>query len=331
MSWETHYLPPDPLIWQGRSDIPDNACFYQRVQLIDLLNAALPRATHLSFALLGFKCDEGVQRDLGRAGAFEGPVAIRQRLAALPVQKPEITIIDVGNVVCTKHDLEASQQALADVVHILINAGYCPIVLGGGGETSWGHYQGFETNFHAESKLGILNFSPQFDLFAVQSNLKGGSAATVFRQIAESHRFNGRQFDYNCLGIQYTANIRQQFDLAKQLDVHFILADEVHLGLIEKCFDFLDRIIDKNEIIYVSLGLDIFSAAFAPGVNSPQTLGLLPWQVIPLLRQVAASNKVASYEITGCIPHYDIDHRTAKLAASLIYEIIHHHHDFHKP
>ena len=109
-----------------------------------------------------------------------------------------------------------------------------------------------------------------------------------------------------------------------------ILADELHQGLQEKCVDFVDRVIDENDLIYISLSLDVFSPAFAPGVSTIQPLGLTPWHIIPLIRQLAASGKVISYDIVEHVPRYDIDHRTAKLAASLIYEIIHHHLDLPK-
>ena len=111
----------------------------------------------------------------------------------------------------------------------------------------------------------------------------------------------------------------------KQFNTKIILADELHQGQLEKCVDFIDRIIDQNEMIYLSLCLDVFSAAYAPGVSAMQPLGLTPWHVIPLIRQLAASGKVISYDIAELSPRYDIDQRTAKLAANLIYEITHHH------
>lgn len=164
-----------------------------------------------------------------------------------------------------------------------------------------------------------------FDLYPL--NQSHGSAATAFHQIAEAHKISKRHFDYNCIGIQHAGNVRQQFDMAKSLNTKVILADELHQGQQEKCVDFVDRVIDENDIIYVSLSLDVFAPAYAPGVSNPQPLGLAPWHLIPLLRQVAASGKMVSYDIAEHVPLHDIDHRTAKLAAALIYEIIHHHHE----
>lgn len=326
MTWESHYIPPDTLIWQGRTDQPEGAYFYQHMQLLNLLTDKPKKTAPLTFALLGFKCDEGIQRDLGRVGAFEGPTAIRQRLAHLPMQKPQIHCYDVGNIVCTDHNLEASQEALGEVVAQLLKEKIRPIIIGGGHEVAWGHYQGINTMYPAPKRLGILNFDAHFDLNPVQSGQRG-SATTTFNQIAEAHQADQRTLDYNCIGIQHAGNIRQSFDIAKKYKVKTILADEVHQGLQEKCFDFIDRIVDENEIIYTSLSLDVFAPAFAPGVSMIQPLGLYPWHIIPLIRQIAASTKVISYDIAEHVPRYDIDHRTAKLAATLIYEIIHHHNE----
>jgi formiminoglutamase len=324
MNWESRYLPPDPIPWRGRTDVPPNACFFQHMRLLNLLTDTLKKTAPLTFAILGFKCDEGIQRDLGRTGAVDGPSAIRQRLAKLPLQKTTIHCYDVGNIVCIDHDLEASQAALGQIISMLLTQCIIPIVIGGGHELAFGHYQGIAKMFTPIKRLGIVNFDAHFDLHPLIPN-SSGSAATTFYQIASLHQKEKRHLDYNCIGIQHAGNIRQLFDTASKCNTKLILADELHQGLQEKCFDFIDRMIDENDIVYMSLSLNVFSPAFAPGVSSIQPLGLTPWHVIPLIRQMAASAKMISYDIADHVPRYDIDHRTAKLAAILIYEIIHHH------
>lgn len=328
-SWESRYSPPDPSIWQGREDIPADSCFYQIVRSINLTTDKLAPAENLSFALLGFKCDEGVQRDRGRPGASEGPTAIRHRLAKLPVQKSHIHCFDVGNIECQDHNLEESQKALAEVVAKLLKANVRPIIIGGDHSLAFGHYQGIRKAYAAEKNLGIINFDAHFDLSPPHSD--EGTAMSTFYQIANHHHQHKKSFDYNCIGVQHAGNIRRSFDVAKKYQTKMILADELHQGLQEKCFDFVDRIVDENDHIYMSLSLDVFSPAFAPGVGTIQPLGIYPWHIIPLIRQVAASSKVISYDIAEHVPRYDIDHRTAKLAATLIYEIIHHHNEHQKP
>ena len=327
MSFESRYLPPDPTVWQGRTDVPADYCFFQHMQPLNLLTQK-PSNSNTAFALLGFKCDEGVQRDLGRTGAIEGPIAIRQRISKLPLHRQNITLYDAGNIVCTDHDLEASQRALGDVIAKLLQHHIHPIVIGGGHEVSYGHYLGLADALPADKQLGIINFDAHFDMQPMQPSHRS-SATTTFYQIAEAHRKANRAFHFNCIGIQQGGNISQLFDIAKESGVNYLLADEFHLNHHEKCADFVNHIVDENDLLYLSLSLDVFSPAFAPGVSTIQPLGLAPWHLIPLIRRLAASGKVLSYDIAEHVPRYDIDHRTAKLAAMLVYEIVHHHASTH--
>lgn len=324
MSFESRYLPPDPTVWQGRTDIPADSSFFQHMQMLNLLTQKPAREARTAFALLGFKCDEGVQRDLGRTGAFEGPIAIRQRIAKLPLHRKDITLYDAGNIVCIDHDLEASQRALGDVIAMLLKQHIHPIVMGGGHEVSYGHYLGLAEVIPSEKTLGIVNFDAHFDMQPMQPTHRA-SATTTFYQIAEAHRKANRRFQFNCIGIQEAGNISQLFDIAKESGVNYLLAEAFHLSHQHKCTDFVNHLIDENDHLYLSLSLDVFSPAFAPGVSTIQPLGLSPWQLIPLIRHLAASGKALSYDIAEHVPRYDIDHRTAKLAAMLIFEIIHHH------
>lgn len=325
MSWNTRYLPPDQNHWQGRPDTPPQSSFFQVMQILNLLEPKSFNHASQTFALIGFKCDEGVRRNFGRVGATEGPDAIRATLGRLPIQKTNFTIFDAGDIVCLDGDLEAAQIAFAEVISILLRERITPIALGGGHEIAWGSYQGIAKTC-PQQNLGIINFDAHFDMRPLPPNNQG-SSGTPFLQIAEAHQAAHRRLDYNCIGIQHAGNIRQLLETAKHYNASVMWADELHQGQIEKCIDFIDRVIDQNEIIYTSLCLDVFASAFAPGVSAIQPLGLWPWHIIPLVRQLAASGKVIHYDIAELAPRYDIDQTTAKLAANLIYEIVHHHSD----
>lgn len=324
MPWNTRYQAPNMTLWTGRADTPPLSSFFQIIKPLNLLeNNEILEINQPTFALIGFQCDEGIRRNLGRVGAAEGPIAIREALARLPIQRQNFSIYDTGNILCEDGDLESSQQALAEVIEMLLSKKIKPIALGGGHELAWGHYQGIEKNFPQDA-LGIINFDAHFDMRPLLPEGKG-SSGTPFLQIALAHDAMKKPFDYNCFGIQHAGNIRQLFETAKNYNTKIIWADDLHQGQLQKSADFIDRVIDENKMIYVSICLDVFSASIAPGVSAPQPLGLHPWHVIPLVRQLAASGKVISYDIVELSPRYDIGFCTSKLAANLIYEIIHHH------
>jgi formiminoglutamase len=313
-----HYTPPDRIPWQGRKDAPPDACFFQRIQLLNL-NAPpsnIPSTT--KFALLGFASDEGVKRNLGRVGAAQGPDKIKQMLAQLPVHRTDFTCYDAGNITCEDGDLEQAQASLGQAIQMLLSHQITPIVLGGGHELAWGHYQG-----HLSTAPGIVNFDAHFDMRPLLSHGQGHSGSP-FLQIAEACRTQHQPFQYLCIGIQPTGNTNALFETAEKHGVTYITAEDIHLDQPQHNLARLEQFIQSNKKLYVSLCLDVFSATDAPGVSAPQVMGLHPWQVIPLFRKLIASDQVLSYDIAELSPAFDVENRTAKLAAHFIYEILHH-------
>lgn len=321
MKGNARYIPPESKNWQGRNDIPPASCFFQIIRMLDLRNPI--SATLPAIGLIGFCCDEGIRRNLGRIGATDGPKAIRETLAKLPFPRQDMVCYDAGDITCTDGNLESAQAALADAIALLLQHHITPIILGGGHELAWGSYQGIAKQFVHEN-LGIVNFDAHFDMRPLLAENQG-SSGTPFLQIAEAHQSQQRKLDYNCIGIQPAGNIQLLFDTAKKYAANILFAEDLQQNSAKKSFDFIQRVIDQNQILYLSLCLDVFAAPYAPGVSAIQSLGVTPWQIIPLVRQLASSGKVVTYDIAELSPKFDIDARTAKLAANFIYEIILHH------
>jgi formiminoglutamase len=323
MTWDSRYLPPTATPWQGRSDTPAKSAFFQVIKPLDLRQPFKNDNKSIRFALVGFCCDAGIQRNQGRLGAAEGPTAIRAALARLPIQRQDVLCFDAGNITCVDGDLEAAQAALAETVQMLMQHAIVPLVLGGGHEVAWGHFLGIQaSNMHQH--LGIVNFDAHFDMRKLLDHNKG-SSGTPFLQIANAQAQAHLDFNYYCLGAQLASNHTELLETANKKNVRILWADDLHLKQSNIATTFISQAINENETLYVSMCLDVFATPYAPGVSAPQALGLTPWQVIPALRALAASGKVRNYDIAEMSPPFDQDQRTAKLAAHLISEIIHHH------
>lgn len=298
---DIHYLPPRSELWSGRDDGPDNLRNHQTVELVNL-RTALPKT---SKALLGFCCDAGVKRNMGRLGALEGPEMFRRSLAKLPSSAP---FEDCGDIVCIGDELENCQNAFASGI-AAIPKGTVVFGIGGGHEIAWAHYSGLK-QIH-EEPIGIINIDAHFDLRPLIAESRGTSG-TSFLQIAHHY-----PFDYTVIGIQKMGNTQGLFNKAEELKSKVITAEEIHLNGIDSAMTAIDASLKRNSKIYLSICLDVFAAPYAPGVSAPQPLGLLPWHVIPLLQKVWASGKVVGVDIAELNPHYDRDDMTALLAASL--------------
>ncbi len=320
MTWTQHYQPPQSSHWHGRDD-GEPERMHQRIQCHDardLPNLAIPST---AFGLLGFASDVGVYRNQGRPGAIAGPKAIRQALTNFAIHLPNnVALYDLGDIVCADDDLESAQQSLGELTTILFNKNIQPILIGGGHEIAWGHYQGIAKT-HPQTRLGIINFDAHYDLRELLPN-KQGSSGSGFLQIARARQAQQQNFNYLCIGIQPAANTPSLMNTAKELGVQTILAQDLLTHSPQSITAKIDDFINHVDQIYLSLCLDVFNISIAPGVSAPQALGLLPTQVQLLFHHIVTSDKVISFDIAELAPNLDHDHSTAKLAASFVIEYL---------
>jgi formiminoglutamase len=248
---------------------------------------------------------------LGRPGAVEGPRAFRRTLARLPVHynKEPFYLIDCGDVICEDGHLEESQQALGDIICMMLEKDVFPIVIGGGHEVAWGHYQGLMK--FDQSPLTLFNIDSHFDTREIKD--QKGNSGTSFRQIHQTKN----ELDYYCLGIQETGNTDALFDFANQHKINFLSVDIVHQRGHEAVLEFINPLLFKPRLM-ATICLDVFASPFAPGVSAPQPFGLLPHHIVPAIEALAGAKNLTSLEIAELSPPHDPQGVTALLAASLI-------------
>jgi formiminoglutamase len=310
------YEPPSQSIWQGRTDTLPNERIFQFVDCINIHNDSLSH-TPPSKALLGFCSDEGVRRNQGRPGAQFGPDALRRQLATLAYHG-STRLLDIGNVACSNNQLETAQYAFSELVSNCHSHDLTTIALGGGHEIAWAHFQGLAPHYR---KLGIINFDAHFDIRIPQSNQQSTSG-TPFAQIKQYCDDNHREFHYCCLGIQPSANTKSLFERAYSWGIHYLTAEQMHQEPLSMQLAFLNQFLSQHDAIYLTICMDVFAESYAPGVSAPQSLGINPTLIIPLLKIVAQSGKVVGLDIAELSPPLDEHDKTARLAARLLAELL---------
>lgn len=323
------YKSPDKNIWRGRIDAEDGSTglrWHQMVECIDLAARGLPALEDIQtgFALIGFRCDEGVRRNKGRTGAVDGPEAIRTASVnfAWHFNKNHVRLLDCGDVVCEDNKLEEAQEELSDRIKLIIQEGYYPLILGGGHEVSFGGFKGVSNDKRFKDKaIGIINFDAHFDLrdFSEQA-----SSGTPFLQIAELCSTNQKPFRYMSLGIQPQSNTETLFRKANELKVEYVLGNDLIEQNVPNIEYAITKYINKSNGIYLTVDLDVFDISNAPGVSAPAVPGIDKKVMLRVLKIILDSGKVVACDIAEMNPAFDSDGRTANLAAFLLYEITHH-------
>lgn len=300
------------MIWQGRLD-GEELLFHRIFQRVregnnyDLISTK-------DFVLHGFAVDEGVKRNKGREGAKDAPDVIRKNMSNFPVIRPDFTLLDFGNITCEDGNLEETQNNLAkNVSKVLLKHGRS-VVLGGGHEVTYAHYLGLKTAF-PEQKIGIINIDAHFDNRQPENGV-GASSGTGFWQIAQEGVMNSLH-----IGIQRNSNTLKLFDTAHQYGMKYILADEIFFENLPSIYQRINDLTESVDYLYLTICMDVFNASIAPGVSASAYNGIFADAAfMHLYRHILQSEKLLALDVAEVNPVYDIQDRTARLAATLINE-----------
>jgi len=202
----------------------------------------------------------------------------------------------------------------------ILKTGCFPVVLGGGHEVAWGNYSGL-VEAYPEATIGIINLDAHFDLRKPQRGKT--SSGTPFYQIHQHCQEHDKPFEYMVLGIQKHSNTPALFNYADEAGVQYFFDHEIHAMRLPELEQAIYDMADKVDHIYLTVCMDVFNVAHAPGVSAINAAGLSPGVVIhELLKSIAETGKLISMDIAEVNPSLDIDNRTSKLAAWLIHEVV---------
>ena len=315
------YKPSEQQKWAGRvdGDTKEYLRWHQMITCVDLDAEHQSLDKHVVF--LGFCCDEGVRRNQGRIGAKDAPEALRKVLAGLPNHMhADIKIADAGNVFCLAEDLEAAQNELAKRVAQILDKGGFPVVLGGGHEVTYGHFNGLKAHSKTK-KLGVINLDAHFDIRPLVNNQ--GNSGTGFYQIFDDAEKESFEIHYLAVGIQDISNTQALFNYANEKGVAVIKREEIFPENMDKVTSQIQEFAASTDDIYLTVDMDVFSAAYAPGVSAPAFHGVVPDHDFQrIFQSLLQLPNLKSMDFAEINPLYDIDNRTTKLAADLIFRLV---------
>lgn len=298
--------------WNGRLDGTDplQHRIFQRVSLENDYENISPN----DFVLHGFAVDEGVARNKGRAGAKDAPNVIRKNIANFPVISPDFVLKDFGNISCNGGNLETAQHELAEITAQIFQKGGKSLVFGGGHEVTFGHYSGLRNAFPGK-KIGVINIDAHFDNREPEIGT-GVSSGTGFWQIAQEGEIHSLH-----IGIQRNSNTLKLFDTAHQYGMRYILNDELFFENLPNIYQKIDVFSEGIDVLYLTVCMDVFNASIAPGVSASAYNGIFADAAfMHFFRHILKNDKLMALDVAEVNPAFDIQDRTARLAASLVNE-----------
>ena len=301
--------------WSGRVDEEDGEAGLRWHQVIQPWEVGTPPGV----AFIGLTCDEGVRRNKGRVGAAAGPNALRGMLSNLPVSH-KIPFCEAGDIVCVGNELEAAQARYAELAAQMIKDGNVVVGLGGGHEIAWASICGLIESGAVKKKrrLGILNLDAHFDLRKADAPTSG----TSFRQALELVPELGFEVEYRVLGISESSNTPALFKAAEAFGVAWRPDEAMTLAHLGSRLEELEGWFATLNCLYLTICLDVLPASVAPGVSAPAARGVGLDVIEPIVEAAARSGKLKIADVAELCPRLDIDDRTARVAARLIWRIV---------
>ena len=254
---------------------------------------------------VGYDTEDGILRDEGVVGAAEGADAIRKGLSELPSIK-NLRIYDYGNL--EKKTLEEAQEEYSEKIADIYSKGLFPIGLGGGHDIVYGAYKGIRKAF-PDKKIGIISFDAHLDIKSYDERM---TSETSFKKILDEDK----NVEYAITGFQRLENSRS---LIKNADEKGVLVLEEEYPE-EFTISSLKSFVKKMDIVYVTICMDVFDGAAAPGVSFPTVLEMDSKKGKRILRALMETKKVVCLDFAEINPRYDIANRTSRLAGYMIYE-----------
>ncbi|MDQ2985617.1 MAG: formimidoylglutamase [Armatimonadota bacterium] len=257
------------------------------------------------WAIIGFPDDRGVTLNGGRPGAAEGPAAIRKWLYRLVAPKP-IGIADLGDLTMSD-DLHADHERAAQAIAIALGHASRVAVLGGG------HDWGFSpiSALMQGGSAGFINFDAHLD---VRPSKVHHSGTSYWRALEAG--VNGEFAKW--IGVQRSATsaVHAAYVAAKKGTICW--ARESTGGPVA-----LSGEKDGADYYDISLDMDVFPIAEAPGVSAPQPLGWEAQTLLPVIKNVLSISKVRTFGIYEAAPLLDSNgDPTTRLAARCLWEAL---------
>jgi agmatinase len=271
-------------------------------------------AAGLDIALVGVPMDLGVSN---RPGARFGPRAVRtiERIGPYHptfhgVPKAAVRAADVGDVPFrSRYSLEESLEDIEQYYAALRAQGVRPLSVGGDHSITYPILKALGKH----EPVGLIHIDAHCDTMGAYDGSKFHHGGPFRLAVLDGVLDPERTIQ---IGIRGSANMFWEFSHASGMTVIY-MEDFMRMGVAavaERA-----RAVVGNGPVYVSIDVDGFDPAYAPGTGTPEVGGLEAREGLALLRALGGLDFVGA-DVVEVAPQYDPTTNTSQLAAQLLFE-----------
>ncbi|HZS85606.1 MAG TPA: agmatinase [Stellaceae bacterium] len=269
-------------------------------------------------AILGVPYDMGTQY---RSGARFGPRAIREASTLFSfghsgaydyeddtvyLPRDKVRIVDLGDADIVHTDTAKSHENTRFAVRKILKSGALPVILGGDHAV---HAPVIEA-FDGRGPIHIVHIDAHLDFVDERHGVRYGHGNPLRRAAETKHVVGMTQ-----LGIRnVSSSNRSDYEAALGFGSRILSVRQFRALGVARVLD----LIPAGMNYYVTIDIDGFDPSIAPGTGTPSHGGFLYYEVLELLKGVAARGRVIGMDLVEVAPAYDPSGITAFLAAQLL-------------
>jgi guanidinopropionase len=275
---------------------------------------AAPNAAGLEVAVVGVPSDLGVSN---RPGARFGPRAVRtiERIGPYhPTQKnvpkAKVKAADIGDVPFrSRFSLEHTLADIEAFYNDLKKQGVRPLSVGGDHSVTYPILKALGR----DRPVGLVHIDAHCDTMGAFDDCKFHHGGPFRLAVLDGVLDPERTIQ---IGIRGAANVFWEFSYASGMTV--IEIEEFTASGVAAVAARARAVVGDGPV-YVSVDVDGFDPAFAPGTGTPEVGGITPREGIALLRALTGLHVIGA-DVVEVAPQYDPTTNTAQLAAQLLFE-----------
>ncbi len=281
-----------------------------------------PRSKKHSVALLGCPDDLGVTRNRGRAGAKDGPRAIRQHLykMTLPMDfamERHLDLYDAGDIIPSGDILETHRRA-EKLAFELAATGSTVVLLGGGHDFAAPGFKGTAEGAKGSApKRALLNVDPHLDVRPLENELP--HSGTPFRLLLDGKTVPPKRFAQ--FGARANRNARSHYEYCRRLGVRVLTLDAIRAKNAVTFFQATLRSISTGAT-FVGVTLDMDSCSAGEGTSAAPTVGFSAEELCVFAEAAGKKTAVRYFELAEVAPPLDVSERIARVAAEALYAFL---------
>ncbi|ADM28184.1 agmatinase [Ignisphaera aggregans DSM 17230] len=279
-------------------------------------------------AFLGFNRDRkktpftiiGIPLDISssyRSGCSLAPQSIRNTSRSIElcsfvnnINLEDIGFEDLGNIIMAPGDIITSLKRIEIVIESLLNEGRRIFILGGEHTLTYGSFKAFAKIFKNPC---LLVFDAHLDLRDEYLGTKFNHATVIRRIIDDTNVLKVIFIGSRAISMEESSYALEKND---KVSIYRFWGSRIPIDIIDRVREDISRC----DAIYISIDMDVIDPAYAPGVQTPEPLGIDPQNLLQILSRLIDTRTWVT-DIVEITPVYDHSETTSFLASRIIIEI----------